>query len=134
MLELSQSHSNPSMHTPSKYFCGCSLTDSEADDLLGIKQELIEEHGEDEAEGLYDGAYENLSMVLSGHLCGVWNLDEGLFIGAFLDSRTDESKITEIGQALRQTFPALDASKLSWFFPKYDQQGEVVGFSADSKK
>jgi len=109
-----------------EYFWGCFLEDEEADEVLGVKEELIEQYGEEEAEELYDGACESACNILGNEY--VWDIDGELFIGDLLDSEDDETRKTEITQELLNSLPNLDESKFALYSVNYDEEGEVESF------
>lgn len=66
-----------------KIFYGICLGMEEVDERLGILDELLEDYSKEEAEDIYDGAYENCSLIFDHDY--YFNENSLFYFGKFLD-------------------------------------------------
>ena len=112
-----------------EFFYGCQLEEEEADRILGIKAELVAEHGEEEAEALYDGAREGLCNVLGNEY--THDFDGELFVGGLLAGPDDSPGRKAIEDHLREAFGRrLPKRRLALYRVTRNDDGEVIEFES----
>ena len=108
---------------PSAYFYGFRLTEEQGDRILGIKAELVAQHGAEEAAELYDGAREGFCTLLGDEY--VHDFAGELFIGGFLSARADTARRKAIDDHLHKTCGRrLSKRQLSLFRVLLGESGE----------